>query len=92
MSDAYQKEFFRNRFHFSPLKGWMNDINGLWFDGEKYHITYQHYPYAAHWDSMHWGHASSPDMFHWTHHDPVLVPSVNTKGMAMAQTTRAPST
>lgn len=81
MQESY-KEPFRNQFHFSPKAGWMNDVNGVWFDEGVYHLTYQAYPYATHWDSMHWGHAVSTDLIHWTQKNPVLIPGVNTAGMA----------
>lgn len=34
-------EKYRNQFHFSPLYGWMNDINGCWYQNGVYHMTYQ---------------------------------------------------
>ena len=79
---AHYQEPFRNQFHFSPRTGWMNDINGVWFDEGIYHLTYQAYPYATHWDTMHWGHAVSRDLLHWTQKEPVLTPGDNTVGMA----------
>ena len=56
---------YRPRFHALQPIGWINDPNGFHFDGEYYHLFYQHYPYAAHWDSMHWGHWRSKDLVHW---------------------------
>lgn len=55
----------RLKYHFEPLKGWMNDPNGLcWFNGQ-YHAFFQHYPYAPNWGQMHWGHAVTKDFIHW---------------------------
>ncbi len=34
-------ESFRGQYHFSPKSEWMNDINGLVYQGGKYHMIYQ---------------------------------------------------
>ena len=51
----------RPRFHFSPRVGWMNDINGTYFQDGLYHVFYQFNPTttskAAGFD-MHWGRAA----------------------------------
>lgn len=71
-TDHLYHEIFRGQFHFSPRSGWMNDINGLVYQGGKYHMTYQ-------WGRdlpgvRHGGYATSPDLVHWTDHGPTLIP------------------
>lgn len=69
----------RPRYHFLPPANWMNDPNGPLFWKGKYHIFYQHNPYAAFHGgitgTMHWGHAFSEDLVHWTHLPIALAPT-----------------
>lgn len=64
--DVY-REPMRQHYHFAPRRGWLNDPNGLVFDGEQYHLFFQHNPYSnIHGDGdIHWGHAVSTDGVHW---------------------------
>lgn len=64
--DVYN-EPMRQHYHFAPRRGWLNDPNGLTFDGEYFHLFFQHNPYNnIHGDGdIHWGHARSTDGVHW---------------------------
>lgn len=67
----------RPRLHFSARRGWMNDINGLYFHNGLYHLFYQHNPYLtgkAPGFDMHWGHSVSKDLVHWTEYPIALYP------------------
>jgi len=63
------KETFRPQFHFSPARGWMNDINALVYKDGTYHMIYQ-------WglDVRHGGYATSTDLVHWTDRGVALIP------------------
>jgi sucrose-6-phosphate hydrolase SacC (GH32 family) len=73
-TDPKYDEPLRPQFHFTACKNWLNDPNGMVFDGEKYHLFFQHNPMAPVWGNMTWGHATSPDMIHWSQHDHALRP------------------
>lgn len=58
-------ETYRPQYHFTPLKNWMNDPNGLVYYNGVYHMYYQYNPGGATWGAMSWGHATSTDLTHW---------------------------
>lgn len=63
------------RIHLQASKGWINDPNGFIYYKGKYHLFYQHFPYAPQWGRMHWGHAVSDDLTNWEHLDIALFPT-----------------
>lgn len=64
----------RPQFHFVSKKNWLNDPNGMVYDGKKYHLFFQHNPKGTTWGNMTWGHATSPDMLRWSQQDHALLP------------------
>ena len=58
-------ETWRPQFHFTSMRGRLNDPNGLLhYDGE-HHLFYQLHPYGVKSGSKSWGHAVSRDFLHW---------------------------
>ena len=61
-------------FHFTPKQGWMNDPNGLFYDGTNYHIYYQYNPSNTIWDlPLYWGHAVFKNGFTSWEHKPIAI-------------------
>lgn len=67
-------EPLRPQFHFSQMRGWNNDPNGMVYHDGEYHLFWQSNPAGWPWQNMYWGHATSPDMVHWTEHPHALRP------------------
>ena len=63
---------FRPHFHISPPTGLMNDPNGLIFDGEKYHLFYQWFPFDAMHGMKHWKHLITKDFQHYQSADDLI--------------------
>lgn len=68
------EEKYRPVYHHSPVTGWMNDPNGMFYKDGEYHLYYQHNPYGNRWGNMHWSHSSSKDLVNWTNHSVALAP------------------
>ncbi|MDR2631661.1 MAG: glycoside hydrolase family 32 protein [Spirochaetaceae bacterium] len=71
------KDYYRPVYHISPPSGWMNDPNGLIQFRGKYHVFYQHYPYAPKDGPKHWGHVISDDLVHWERLPIALTPDTD---------------
>ena len=63
------KENYRGQYHFSPKYEWIDDINGLVYQGGKYHMIYQ-------WGKKirHGGYATSLDLLQWEDKGVALIP------------------
>jgi len=66
--DTSNREKYRPAFHHTPLYGWMNDPNGMFYKNGRWHLYYQYNPYGSKWQNMTWGHSSSTDLVNWEHH------------------------
>ena len=56
---------FRPAYHHTPLYGWMNDPNGMFYKDGVWHLYYQKNPYGSKWQNMTWGHSTSTDLINW---------------------------
>ncbi|MHC4994697.1 MAG: GH32 C-terminal domain-containing protein [Planctomycetota bacterium] len=75
--DVGYDQALRPQFHFSSLKNWINDPNGLvYYDGE-YHLYFQHSALTIGPGEKSWGHAVSRDLVHWEQLPHAIVPYGN---------------
>lgn len=63
---------YRPQYHHTPLYGWMNDPNGMFYKDGVWHLYYQYNPYCSLWQNMTWGHSTSKDLIHWQH-EPIAI-------------------
>ena len=72
--DMTNKEMFRPVYHHTPVYGWMNDPNGMFYKDGVYHLYFQYNLYGSVWGNMHWGHSTSTDLMHWKFEGCAIVP------------------
>lgn len=78
LSDTFNTsntEKYRPAFHHTPLYGWMNDPNGMFYKDGVWHLYYQYNPYGSKWQNMSWGHSTSTDLVNWEHHPVAIEPN-----------------
>jgi len=68
------KERYRPQFHYTTIKGWINDPIGLVYYKGEYHLFNDHNPFSCQFpggltdgEQSHWSHATSTDLVHWKH-------------------------
>mgnify|MGYP003434438146 FL=1 len=72
--DTTNREKFRPEFHHTPVYGWMNDPNGMFYKDGVWHLYFQYNPYGSQWENMSWGHSTSTDLIHWKFESEAIVP------------------
>lgn len=72
--DTSNRETYRPVYHHTPVYGWMNDPNGMFYKDGVYHLYFQYNPYGSMWGNMTWGHSTSTDLTHWTYEGTAIVP------------------
>lgn len=73
--DTSNREKFRPAYHHTPLYGWMNDPNGMFYKDGVWHLAFQWNPYGSKWQNLSWGQSTSRDLIHWdTQPDAVIEP------------------
>lgn len=72
--DSKNREKFRSIYHHTPVYGWMNEPNGMFYKGGVWHLYYQYNPYGSQWENMTWAHSTSTDLIHWKNHGEVIQP------------------
>lgn len=72
--DTVNREKYRPAYHHTPLYGWMNDPNGMFYKDGIWHLYYQYNPYGSKWQNLSWGHSTSTDLVHWNHHPVAIQP------------------
>ena len=73
--DTTNTEKYRPAFHHTPLYGWMNDPNGMFYQDGVWHLYYQYNPYGSKWQNMTWAHSTSTDLVNWEHHPNAIEPN-----------------
>lgn len=73
--DTTNREKYRPVYHHTPLYGWMNDPNGMFYKDGVWHLYYQYNPYGSKWQNMTWGHSTSTDLVNWKHEPLAIEPN-----------------
>ena len=74
---------YRNQFHATTRRGWIQDPNGMVYHNGIYHLYYQYNPFGIWPANKHWGHWTSKDLIHWEEKPIVLFTDLK-KGAAFS--------
>lgn len=72
--DTTNREQYRSLYHHTPVYGWMNDPNGMFYKDGVWHLYFQYNPYGSQWENMTWGHSTSTDLTHWKYEGEAITP------------------
>lgn len=72
--DTTNREKWRPLYRHTPVYGWMNDPNGMFYKDGVYHLYYQYNPYGSQWENMTWRHSTSRDLINWTDEGVAIAP------------------
>ena len=72
--DMKNREKFRPLYHHTPVYGWMNDPNGMFYKDGVWHLYFQRNPYGSQWENMTWGHSTSTDLVNWKFEGDAILP------------------
>ena len=79
--DAAFQERYRPQFHYTAVKGWINDPIGLLYYEGEYHLFNDHNVKSTRFpggkfdgEQSHWSHAVSKDLVHWEHRPVAVYP------------------
>mgnify|MGYP004448257369 CR=1 FL=1 len=73
--DTTNREQYRPGYHHTPLWGWMNDPNGMFYKDGVWHLYFQSNPYGSKWQNMTWGHSTSTDLVRWKQQPNAIEPN-----------------
>ncbi len=75
--DTANRERFRPLYHHTPVYGWMNDPNGMYYKDGTWHLFYQYNPYGSMWGNMNWRHSTSRDLLTWEDQGVAIAPDAH---------------
>ena len=72
--DSKNREKFRSIYHHTPVYGWMNDPNGMFYKDGVWHLYYQYNPYGSQRYYAPTSYSPTANLIHWKNHGEVIQP------------------